>query len=307
MLMVKINRRALKDETDLIPPAMPHMGCRRNLAKFIRTGNLVSDLRVSTFRPKLVRRLRIQVCLLLIFISCLSPHSFADAMEHITVYRDDTFYLIIPWLLQLNNGDLVLTAHEAHARSKEQRGHVDPTARGILLRSRDGGRTWGEKVVVDEETYRFSQTEDGPVTQLSDGSLFLNLYSWAISPFPVGFPTDGGRPYAYTFEGEWTLRSTDLGRTWTPRQRLKVPGLPRLAARTPFLELPDHTLLLAVYGNPSPGQDYRNGSPEQPYHSWVIRSTDMGKTWGSPAVLAQIRTRKSASLNPVCCVQAVGN
>ena len=173
-------------------------------------------------------------------------------MEHITVYRDDTLYHIIPWLLQLKNGDLVLTAREAHARSQEQRGHVDPTARGILLRSRDGGRTWGEKVVVDDETYRFSQTEDGPVAQLSDGSLLLNLYSWAISPFPVGFPTDGGRPYAYTFEGEWTLRSIDLGRTWTPRQRLKVTGLPRLAARTPVLELPDHTLLLAVYGNPSP-------------------------------------------------------
>lgn len=227
-----------------------------------------------------------QACIFLIFIACLSLGTFAGEMEHITVYRDDTLYLIIPWLLQLDNGDLVLTAREAYARSKEQRGHVDPTARGILLRSRDRGRTWGEKVVVDDETYRFSQTEDGPVAQLVDGSLFLNLYSWAISPFPVGFPTDGGRPYAYTFEGEWTLRSTDRGRTWTQRQRLKVSGLPRLAARTPVLELPDRTLLLAVYGNPAAGQDYRNASPGQPYHSWVIRSTDMGRTWGSPAVLA---------------------
>ena len=236
--MVKVNHCALQEVADLVSPAMPHQASQQKLEEFKRTGIRLLDLRVSTFRPKLVRRLRIQVCLLLIFISCLSLHSFGGELEHITVYRDDTLYLIIPWLLQLNNGDLVLTAREAHARSKEQRGHVDPTARGILLRSRDGGRTWGEKVVVDDETYRFSQTEDGPVTQLSDGSLFLNLYSWAISPFPVGFPTDGGRPYAYTFEGEWTLRSTDLGRTWTPRQRLKVPGLPRLAARTPVLELP---------------------------------------------------------------------
>jgi len=79
---------------------------------------------------------------------------------------------------------------------------------------------------------------------------------------------------------------------------VKVPGLPRLAARTPVPELPDHTLLLAVYGNPSPGQDYRNASPEQPYHSWVIRSTDMGKNWGSPAVLAADTDKKIAFAEP---------
>ena len=107
-----------------------------------------------------VRELCMHVCTFLIFIACLSLGTLAGEMEHITVYRDDTLYHIIPWLLQLKNGDLVLTVREAHARSKEQRGHVDPTARGILLRSRDGGRTWGEKVVIDDETYRFSQTED---------------------------------------------------------------------------------------------------------------------------------------------------
>lgn len=241
---------------------------------------------------------RMLVFLTPVLTSCSSVFSLAGDMEQITVYRDDTLYYITPWLLQLQNGDLILTAREAHARSKEQRGHVDPTARGILLRSRDNGRTWGEKVVVDDETYRFSQTEDVPVVQLSDGTLLLNLYSWAISPFPVGFPTDGGRPYAYTFEGEWILRSPDMGKTWSSRQRLMVPGLPRLAARTPALELPDHTLLLAVYGNPSPGQDYRNASPEQPYHSWVIRSNDMGRTWGSPSVLAADPEKKTPFAEP---------
>jgi len=98
---------------------------------------------------KKVRSLPRQACIFLIFIACLSLGP--GQVEHITVYRDDTLYLIIPWLLGLDNGDLVLTVREAQVRSKEQRGHVDPTARGILLRSRDGGRTWGEKVVVDDD------------------------------------------------------------------------------------------------------------------------------------------------------------
>jgi hypothetical protein len=137
--MVKVNHCALKEVVDLVSRAMPREASQKELEEFKRTDNRLLKLRVSTFGKKLLHGFRKQVCLFMIFISCSSLHSFAGEMEHITVYRDDTLYLIIPWLLQLNNGDLVLTAREAHARNKEQRGHVDPTARGILLRSRDGG------------------------------------------------------------------------------------------------------------------------------------------------------------------------
>lgn len=40
---------------------------------------------------------------------------------------------------------------------------------------------------------------------------------------------------------------------------------------------------MAVYGN-----DPKNS----PYRSWVIRSTDMGRTWGSPALLAEDAEKK---------------
>jgi hypothetical protein len=38
----------------------------------------------------------------------------AEILEHITVYRDDTLYHITPWLMRLSNGDLIVTAREAH-------------------------------------------------------------------------------------------------------------------------------------------------------------------------------------------------
>lgn len=205
---------------------------------------------------------------LILFLS-LSPLAAVD-LEHITVWRDDTMYYITPWLGRLANGELVVTAREAHRRRKDQMGHVDPTARGILIRSKDGGRTWSGKTIVDDETYRFSQTEDVPWARLSGGSLLLNLYAWTLSPLPVGAQLEGNRHYVYTFDGLHAIRSSDAGRTWSLRQPIRVDNLPRLAARVPVTEMPDGELILPVYGS---------ASPRQPTSAWLIRSSDKGRTW----------------------------
>src|SRR5581483_8103350 len=204
----------------------------------------------------------------------------AAGMEHIAILRDETQYYITPWLTRLHNGDLLITVREAHARGPEQRGHLDPTARGVFIRSRDGGRTWSPKAVFDDETYRFSQTQDVPVTQLSDGTLLVNLYSWSLSPLPLGFP-GGTRSFAPTFENEWTRRSADGGKTWSARRAVRVEGLPPISARCPAIELPDHTLLMAVYdeGPKRSGLDWSR--------CWLIRSSDRGETWGSPSLIAE--------------------
>lgn len=211
---------------------------------------------------------------LLLFAACAAAQT-----EHLVLHRDDTQYYITPWLHRLKSGELIVTAREAHRRQRPFISHADPTARGILLRSSDGGRTWGGKTVLDDETYRFSQTEDVPLTELSDGTLLLNLYSWAVSPLPVNFRLNDRQrmPYAITFEGLSMLRSSDGGRTWSAREPLTVSGLPPLAARVPALEMPDGLLLLPVYGL---------ASSRGPYHAWVIRSRDRGRTWGEPAELA---------------------
>lgn len=207
----------------------------------------------------------------------------APPPEHITVWRDDTMYYITPWLGRLGNGELVVTAREAHRRRKDQIGHVDPTARGILIRSKDGGRTWSGKTIVDDETYRFSQTEDVPWTQLRDGSLFLNLYAWTLSALPIGAEKEGSRNYIHNFEGLWKLRSSDLGRTWTLREPLRVAGLPKLAARVPVTELPGGELILPVYGW---------AAQREPTSAWLIRSRDQGRTWGGASLIGRDARRE---------------
>lgn len=213
---------------------------------------------------------------LLLFLSAAA--CAAAEMEHFVVHRDDTQYYITPWLLRLKSGELIVTVREAHARRPESRGHTDPTGRGVLFRSRDGGRTWGEKTVVDDETHRFSQTQDVPATQLSDGSLLLTMYSWAVTQAPdPEVRRTRPRPFSVTLEGLSLHRSTDEGRTWSPRQPVRIPGLGPLVARCPALELPDGTLMLIVATN-------RNGAP---YSDWVITSKDKGATWSDPVLVAE--------------------
>lgn len=205
------------------------------------------------------------------------------ALEHLVLHRDDTQYYLGPSLALLPNGDLLLASREAHARPGEI-SHIDATSRGVLLRSRDGGRTFGDKRVIDDRTHRFSATQDTTVTVLRDGSLFATFYSWGIAPAPGEFDLAQAPPgdasvrtevrSAGIFQGLWTVRSTDGGRTWTPRRPVAVPGVPPLAARAPVIEQADGSLLLIA-------NDYNR--PDGKMRVWArihcLRSTDRGATW----------------------------
>ena len=181
----------------------------------------------------------------------------------------------------MSNGDILLGLREAHARPPGGRSHIDLTARSVILRSRDGGRTFGEKRVINDESDYFSPSQDTTITALSDGSLLASFYTWRIAPVadapaPViktgEARSRGKKPYTGVFEGLWTIRSTDDGRTWTPRRPVTLPGLP-LAARAPVIELRDRSLLIIV-------NDVRRNAPRREWAGvYCLRSTDHGATW----------------------------
>jgi sialidase-1 len=219
-------------------------------------------------------------------LPCCGPALRAAApvvMEHVVLHRDDTQYYLGPSLAWAANGDLLLASREAHARPGAD-SHVDLTSRGVLFRSTDGGHTFGDKRVIDDRTHRFSATQDTTISVLTDGSLFASFYSWGITPAPGSVdlarvpPGDAAVRTEVrsvgVFQGLWTVRSTDGGRTWTPRRPVQVAGLPPLAARAPVIELADGSLLLIV-------NDYHR--PDGKTRIWArifcLRSTDQGATW----------------------------
>ncbi len=198
------------------------------------------------------------------------------AMEHVTLHRDDTQYYLGPSLARLPGGEILLGLREAHARPPGERGHVDLTSRGVILRSRDGGRTFGTKQVIDDETQRLSATQDVTLTVLRDGTVLASFYTWRIGLRPLD---DGGerpspRAYSHEFEGLWTIRSDDGGHTWTPRRPVHVDGLPPLAARSALIENDDGSLLLIA-------NDYRRDAEGTRVwaRAFCLRSTDRGETW----------------------------
>jgi sialidase-1 len=239
-------------------------------------------------RPLHPRSWRGLLALALVF-STAAAGAAPVAMEHVVLHRDDTQYYLGPSLCLLPGGEVLLGLREAHARPGAD-SHVDATSRGVLLRSRDGGRTFGEKRVIDDRTHRSSATQDTTVTALKDGSLLATFYTWGIAPVPGEVDlakAPPGDPSARTevrsagiFQGLWTVRSTDGGRTWTPRRPVTVTGLPPLAARAPVIEQADGSLLLIV-------NDYNR--PDGKTRVWArihcLRSMDQGATWAHHALV----------------------
>ena len=130
--------------------------------------------------------------------------------------------------------------------------HAPRGGRAEIIRSEDGGLTWSRpEVMLDTPWDDRSPSAVG----LSDGSLVASLftYDWKAARTAI-------------------IRSFDDGKTW--EQTPHYPEVPFKYSATdgPPLELPDKSLLLAVYG----GDDRTKHEPEQ---NAILQSRDRGATW----------------------------
>lgn len=156
-------------------------------------------------------------------------------------------------------------------------GHLGIRGRLDLVRSTDGGHTWSPPLmVVDSE-----RDDRNPALGVAADGTIVMAYHWQGS---------------YTAEGKWDssinkvdtrlIRSHDGGQTWTDDEFLNyVP----LNGASPFGKIRDidGTLLMPIYGGPT------IGAPEKAVRlapstcpTYLLRSTDKGRTWGDPTLLA---------------------
>ena len=150
-------------------------------------------------------------------------------------------------------------------------GHVGVTGRLDVVRSQDGGKTWTvPEVVVNSE----ADDRNPALGVAADGSVVLAYHAQA----------------SYEEDGKWAghlghvrmmvTRSSDGGMTWETPWDLGYTPMEKHSAFGRIVSMPDGTLLLPVYGSGiEPGAVEEN-------HSYVLRSTDKGRTWGKPSLLS---------------------
>ncbi|MCD6169915.1 MAG: exo-alpha-sialidase [Candidatus Latescibacteria bacterium] len=92
-------------------------------------------------------------------------------MKNIVIYENEKSYSAFPDIEHLQNGDLVVAFREAVRR--RMRTHLDTTSKAVLLRSTDGGKTWGTKVTIYNDECGI---QDPSLVQLKDGTLVANFF-----------------------------------------------------------------------------------------------------------------------------------
>jgi len=175
-----------------------------------------------------------------------------------------------PNLQQLQDGTLLATIFNQPCHGKWE-GDLDCWA------SEDGGETWkfqGRPAAHEPGTNRMNCA----VGFAKNGDLLVLCSGWN-ERLPAGQPTDF-REGVFTLT-PWICRSSDAGKTWSVST--DFPDQPHGKPYIPFGDIiagDDGDLRAFVYGRS------KCDSTGATFHStFVLRSSDDGKTWGNPVVL----------------------
>jgi hypothetical protein len=160
-----------------------------------------------------------------------------------------------PDVVKLKDGRILATYREGV-------GHVTPDGRIRVVDSADGGLTWGEPRTAVDGPY---DDRDPKLACLADGTVLLSYFvlDWATKTH--------GR---HAIVGTFVRRSTDGGLKWGP----PAPAATDAVSHGAIVELPGGELLIPLYDKPS-GAGWERAT--------VARSTDGGRTWSPPAVVAE--------------------
>jgi hypothetical protein len=225
-------------------------------------------------------------------------------VEHLTVYKDERTHAAFPNVIRVFDGDLLVAFREAPIRAdpqtEQQTGqrshyHVDPGSAIMAVRSSDDGNTWSGATPICPTTPS-QDLNYAALTLLDGGAVLVSQHRWYIFP-----PGDEARfeasksgdhtqllfeydnPYAafgaVMYDALYFARSIDGGRTWSTGE---PEAFGQLAYHTHSgsrggVRLADGTLVLPLHGH------CRGDTADRVF---TVRSTDSGRTWSRPVVVA---------------------
>lgn len=176
-----------------------------------------------------------------------------------------------PVITALKDGELLLSYREGTD-------HLGDNGIGVLIRSSDGGRTWGERTVIVKDD--FTDHRIVAITELIDGSL--------LCCDSIDCSYDDKHNYTFRKKSDfekykglpgplYLLKSYDRGRTWQKFAGPLFAGIRSLEVSKPIVQLPDGRLLMPMYYLPENMHGDRDAGLR--FVITVQESNDAGKTW----------------------------
>jgi hypothetical protein len=193
----------------------------------------------------------------------------ADKFKHQVIYTNGYRHLHPADLVKLRNGDILMMTREASE-------HYADDGDVIMLRSKDGGKTWGNKQTIG--SLKNIDEREGCAVQLKDGTIVMGIYFNDLynmdGSYPFGKTTDKVLAPGKSFLGSYIITSNDNGYHWSNPYFIDMKGTPFSGIEGPTdapIEMPDGSVVMGVIGYNSTGDDK--------HPSIMIRSTDKGNTW----------------------------
>lgn len=214
----------------------------------------------------------------------VDPHEF----KHQVIYANGYRHLHPADLIKLQNGELLMMTREATE-------HYANDGDVILVRSKDGGQTWGDRQVIagtkglDEREGCGVQLRDGTIVV---GIFYNNLYNadgtynfeWKKLMEETNSDTkrEANSTTGQRFLGSYVITSKDNGRSWSEPHFINSHGMPFTDLEGPTdapIEMPDGSILMALTGKNLLSK--LNGAS-----AVMVRSTDHGQTWSHWSTIA---------------------
>ncbi|OAI55902.1 hypothetical protein AYO49_05075 [Verrucomicrobiaceae bacterium SCGC AG-212-N21] len=206
--------------------------------------------------------------------------SGTDRFQHTVIHTNGFRHLHPADLIKLQNGELLLFTREGTE-------HISDDGDVIMLRSKDGGLTWGDRKVVAGIVK--SDEREGCGIQLKDGTIVLGIFYNNL------YKPDGTYNYSHQHLlneknrlGAYVITSNDNGHTWSEPSYVDTTGMPFRNVEGPTdapIEMPDGSILMAIIG-------YNFEGDEGNRSSVILRSTDKGRTWSHHGTIASDKGNK---------------
>jgi hypothetical protein len=193
-----------------------------------------------------------------------------------------------PWLAFAPNGDLYATCG---AFNNPQQFPSEPVEDNVLvLKSTDGGLTWGAPTVLHDNTDARAFNDSESITTDPADPRFACMV-WTFVSLPSGVATRNEQPvlgYAGIKGPVLFTRTTDGGQTWEPVQTIYDPGANALTVSNKIVVRPDGTLV--DFFDETLANKNNDGGTKFESNLSLLTSPDKGQTWqnGTPTRAAKM-------------------